>query len=98
MQALLSVDFLIDALQDEFERKDAARDGQIASLNQIILERDVKIASLNQVMAERDVQIAERDVQINAIMSSRSWKLTAPLRWIGERLRIIRGQMNRTQK
>jgi len=62
------------------------RDGQIASLNQAILERDVKISIINQVMLERDGQI-------NAIMDSLSWKLTAPLRWIGERLRIIRGKL-----
>ena len=58
------------------------RDGQITSLNQVMFERDVQISISNQAIADRDGQITERDRQINAIMSSWSWKLTAPLRWI----------------
>ncbi len=75
---------------------------QIARLNQVMAERDVQIAILNQAMFERDVKISiinqvmlERDGQINAIIASRSWKLTAPLRWIVGRLRIIWGQLRR---
>jgi O-antigen biosynthesis protein len=63
-----------------------------------IYERDVKIAIISQVVAERDVQITGLNQDVNAILASWSWKLTAPLRWIAGRLRIIRGQMNRIQK
>ena len=56
------------------------RDGQIASLNQAVAECDGQIASLNQAVAERDGQIASLHRQIHEILSSKSWKLTKPLR------------------
>ena len=73
------------------------RDVQIGSLNQSVLERDVQIGSLNQSVLERDVQIGslnqsvlERDVQIVSLSQasvelrqSTSWKLTAPVRFLG---------------
>jgi len=72
----------------------AERDGQIASLNQTVAERDEQIAKLNQTVAERDEQIAklnhtlaERDGQIYAFLSSRSWRLTAPLRLIHQKFK-----------
>jgi glycosyltransferase involved in cell wall biosynthesis len=65
------------------------RDGQITGLNQAILERDVKISIITQAITDRDRQINDRDRQIadcdgqiKAMMSSWSWKLTAPFRWI----------------
>ena len=78
------------------------RDRQIASLNQVMAERDGRIADLNQAIAARDGQIASlnwqitslnktavgRDNAIKRILSSRSWRLTKPLRLLG---RMIRG-------
>jgi len=70
------------------------RDEQIASMNQVVIERDEQIAGLNQVVAERNGQIAnlnqavaERDEEVASIMSSRSWRLTGPLRQIGKKSR-----------
>jgi len=54
-----------------------------ASLNQAAVERDRHIAGLNQA-------VAERDGQIERIQSSASWKVSAPLRWIGHRIRRAR--------
>lgn len=79
----------------------AERDGQITNLNQVMAERDGQIASLNQVVAERDGQItvlshaaAERNMQmaglhsdLDEIRRSRSWRLTAPLRYVGHHAR-----------
>lgn len=82
------------------------RDGQIASLDQAVLERDAQIASLNQAVADRDGQISslnqavlkrdgeighlnqavgERDGRIEALISSRSWRITRPIR-VGKRM------------
>lgn len=54
-----------------------------ASLNQAVVERDRQIASLNQA-------VAERDRRIERIQGSTSWKVSAPIRWIGNRIRRAR--------
>ena len=56
---------------------------QIASLNQALAEGDLQVASLHQV-------VAERDRLINSVLSSSSWKLTRPLRWLGRHVRSWR--------
>jgi glycosyltransferase involved in cell wall biosynthesis len=72
----------------------AERDEQIIRLNQAVTERDGQVARLNQAVAERDGQIAMltqtvtgRDGQIEDFMSSRSWRLTTPLRQLGAKCR-----------
>lgn len=49
-------------------------------LNQAVAERDGQISGLNQAVAERDVRIA-------AILSSTSWRLTRPMRLLGDMLK-----------
>ena len=70
----------------------AERDVQIVSLNQVMTERDRQIDSLNhavnQALAERDTQFREREAEMGLIMSSRSWKVTRPFRFVG---RVLRG-------
>jgi len=70
------------------------RDGQITSLNQNIVERDEQITSPNQSIVERDGQIAclnqglaERDGQIAAILNSSSWRITRPMRLLGDQFK-----------
>lgn len=69
---------------------------QIASLNQSVTEREQQVRALTAQLAERDGQIAglnhavaECERQISQILSSRSWRLTKPMRILG---RIIRGE------
>ncbi|ELQ8318185.1 polysaccharide pyruvyl transferase family protein [Pseudomonas aeruginosa] len=78
------------------------RDGQIASLNQTVVERDGQIASLNQTVVERDGQIAslnqtvvERDGQIKSLLSTRSWRVTRPLRLINRLAQSMASQERR---
>jgi glycosyltransferase involved in cell wall biosynthesis len=80
----------------------AERDGQIASLNQNVAERDTQIRELKNVASEQDERIRaldqilnKRELALNSltaelgrITSSRSWKLTMPLRFAG---RLLRG-------
>lgn len=65
------------------------RDGQLVQLNQAVADRDDQIASLNQSMAERDEQLASFQRQLNAILNSKSWRLTKPLRHFR---RVLMGQ------
>jgi glycosyltransferase involved in cell wall biosynthesis/GT2 family glycosyltransferase/uncharacterized coiled-coil protein SlyX len=69
----------------------AERDGQIASLNQTVAERDGQIASLNQTVAERDGQIAGLNQRLTSMESSRSWRMTAPYRWLGRFVKATLG-------
>ncbi len=72
-----------------FNQAVSERDEQIASLNQGICERDEKIGEYHRAALERDDQIAslhqgivERDKVISKILSSTTWRVTAPLRII----------------
>ena len=65
------------------------RDGQISDLKQTVDERDGEIASLTQAFDDRDRHIenlnqalAERERHIEELLSTSSWRLTAPLRMI----------------
>ena len=72
--------------------------GQITSLNQALSGRDDKITNLNHVVTGRDDEIAnlnlalilikEQDIKNQAIskeiLNSKCWKITKPLRFIGE--------------
>jgi glycosyltransferase involved in cell wall biosynthesis len=64
-------------LTAEFDVYFAERDEQIARLK---AERDRQIA-------ERDGQIGQRDARIHQIVSSRSWRLTRPLRVLARHIR-----------
>jgi len=73
----------------------AERDGKIASLSQTNAEHEAQIASLNQSVTERDGKIAslsqavtEQDMFIQALVRSKSWLITKPIRWVG---RVLRG-------
>lgn len=57
------------------------------NLNQALAERDGQIASLNQAVAERDLALSSLTAERGRIKSSRSWKLTMPLRFAGSLLR-----------
>ena len=72
------------------------RDGQIENLNQALAERDGKIASHAQDFNDRDRQIenlnqalAERERHIEELLSTSSWRLTAPLRMIKKICRML---------
>ena len=60
------------------------RDGQIANLNQVAGERDGKIATLGDeaahIVIEKDQEISAVQKELDQILRSRSWRVTAPLR------------------
>jgi hypothetical protein len=71
------------ALMEQAATIRAESDVQIHGLNQAIDDRDRKIAALNESVATRDAKIAAiSDNMIEALLASRSWRHTAPLRWV----------------
>jgi glycosyltransferase involved in cell wall biosynthesis/LmbE family N-acetylglucosaminyl deacetylase len=78
----------------------AERDGRIANLTQAAAERDGHIANLTQAIAERDGHIAnltqaaaERDglaATVKEMCESKSWRITAPLRFVGRQIKRAR--------
>lgn len=80
----------------------AGYDGKIVALAQTIAERDGEIASLTRAVAERDGKIAslthavaERDGKIRSFISSRSWRLTRPIRLVSRLVGPILSQNER---
>lgn len=84
---------------ENLSRAVAERDGQIAGLNEVVADRDGQIVSLSHAVADRDGQIAhlhcavgERDGQLSALINSRSWRATRPVRECAQLLRRVRNQ------
>jgi hypothetical protein len=50
------------------------------------------LAERDAQLAERDAQLAERAAQLESLLTSRSWRVTAPLRALGQTARSIRGR------
>lgn len=72
----------------EKERLQAERDIQMTRLE---IEHHDQIADLNQAVSERDDQIVQLRSTIAEMLGSRSWKLTAPIRFLGRAIRKILG-------
>lgn len=67
----------------------AERDARVASLARSVAERETKISDLIGSVGERGEQVARLADLIQKIYRSRSWRITAPLRFMASRLRKI---------
>lgn len=76
----------IIALNNDLEM----RDRRIANLNDDKTNQENRISELNSGLSEQNNQVANRDRTIAALISSKSWQITRPMRWAG---RIIRGDL-----
>lgn len=47
-----------------------------------------KVAQLQTALLEKDDQLQQEDEQIKALLSSWSWRITAPLRWLYEKVMV----------
>ena len=58
----------------------AERDQSIQQLNHTLAERDQSIQQLNDTLAERDQSIQQLEQEVLFYATSKSWKITRPLR------------------
>ena len=79
----------------KLNRAIADRDNRIEELNQAVAERAGQITNLTRLLSDREEQMSrlnqlifERDRQIAAILNSRSWQFSKPLRWFGRFIRL----------
>ena len=93
----------LDRYQLEEARRDAAQVTRVIDgLHRSIAERDGRIEWLNHAVAERDNQIArmtralsDLETRIAQMQSSRSWRLTRPLRAIRRGIDRVKGDDRR---
>jgi cephalosporin hydroxylase len=93
-QSLTARDGDVARLNQSLTERDgqlAARDGDVARLNQALADRDGDVARLNQALADRDGDVARLQKELSALYSSKSWRVTKPLRSIGHIIRGSRG-------
>jgi lipopolysaccharide transport system ATP-binding protein len=80
-------------LEDAVLRRDAAvaaldaRSQAMAVLEAQRASREQRIAELTRLLGLARTEIATRDRRIAGFLQSKSWKVTAPLRFVGKRLR-----------
>jgi predicted HAD superfamily hydrolase len=97
-----------DGVIAELDSVIAERDGAIEALGQTVTmqlqelnalenlaaKRDQQLDSVNQIVVERDAQITQLLDTVDAILSSTSWRLAAPVRLLGR----VRTQLGETFK
>lgn len=73
----------------------AVRDSEISELSQILVRLEMKVTETDQnvtmwndEITSATQAITQRDIYIHQLISSKSWLITKPVRWLG---RIIRG-------
>lgn len=69
------------------------RDRDIADLTNSLAVRDNELEKRSQVLIELEQKFAEKSRQLNDLLSSSSWRVTRPLRYLGD---IIRRSINHT--
>lgn len=82
---------------EETRRALEALQGDRDALRARVDEVDARLAALNEQLAAANAQLAalnaqqaSTDAYLRAVTQSRSWRITAPLRWVGRKLRAIR--------
>jgi hypothetical protein len=63
---------------------------QLRSLMASLNEANAWVAQRDAILREKDSELLRKDAELLGMVRSRSWRVTHPLRWIGERLRGLK--------
>jgi len=63
----------------------AERDRRISILDALVIERDGQIVAVKASLDRMRAEVTKRNDWLRALLNSTSWKMTAPLRWVGRR-------------
>ena len=80
-----------DAQTADLKQTITAQEAHTQTLIQMNATQQTHIASLNQLIIERDAWLAIQTQRIDTLHRSRSWRMTAPVRWLGVFLRLCLG-------
>src|SRR5208337_3388221 len=69
----------------------------LAGKNEELAEQGRYIEEFRRYLAGQKLHLEEKEKLIQEILNSRSWRLTAPFRWIGRRMRKLRRTMKHTK-
>lgn len=93
MLAAVRVD--LERAQQAVQRKDADLQHSqrvVNSLRNDLEQQRQRVAELEKGIGQRDVEVRRYREALEAILSSTTWKLTAPIRWIRHPLRALTGR------
>ncbi len=100
-QVLVEREILISLLNQqlaELKLHAQERDKQLAQRDEQLVQRDEQLVQRDEQLVQRDEQLVQRDEQLAILdrvmketYASRSWKVTAPLRFLGGKLRVFLG-------
>ena len=85
-QKVVQYESQISNLQREVNQ----HEGQILTLQQVIRSFERQVAGLKDGVARRDAGLAKAHQDIEALLHSSSWRITAPVRWPIAKLQRIR--------
>ncbi len=86
LEEVIKVDSVPDAL---FFAKAEKISREFSSYAQFFQGDKAELFELRHNLVEKDHQLAEKDHQLQLIFNSRSWKITAPLRWLRTKVKLI---------
>ena len=68
-------------------------DAQAAQVAQHSMQLDERSSQLEKAVAQFGTQLIQLQTQLDGILGSRSWRITAPMRWLGGAARRVRERL-----
>ena len=84
-QVITNKDVHISNLDQVITNKDV----HISNLDQVITNRNDEISNLHNLVAQKEEDVKNKQLELDSILASHSWRFTKPLRIMSSRVRVI---------